>query len=94
MKGILTYWVKDGADSLRSVKLTLCSNDDSDVSGSAAVRRKRLVRIMDESRSQRVRLSYGDLAMILLVSRATIKRDFSYLRRLGQAGAVSGGGNG
>ena len=94
MKGILTYWVKDGANSLRSVKLTLCSKDDSDVSGSAAVRRKRLVRIMDESRSQRVRLSYGDLAMILLVSRATIKRDFSYLRRLGQAGAVSGGGNG
>ena len=94
MKGILTYWVKDGADSLKSVKLTLCSKDDSNVSGSAEARRRRLVRILDESRSQRVRLSYGDLAMILLVSRATLKRDFSYLRRIGQAGAVSGGGNG
>ena len=94
MKGILTYWVRDGVDSLKSVKLTLCSDDDSQVSGSAEVRRKRLVRILDESRSQSVRLSYGDIAMILLVSRATIKRDFSHLRKLGLAGCTRGGENG
>ncbi|MCK4912041.1 MAG: hypothetical protein KAR83_10385, partial [Thermodesulfovibrionales bacterium] len=65
MKGILTYWVKDGADSLKSIKLTLCNDDDSKLTGSAETRRRRLVRILDESRSQRFHLSYGDLAMIL-----------------------------
>ncbi len=94
MKGILTYWVKDGVDSLKSVKLTLCSDDDSKLTGSAEIRRRRLVRILDESRSQKVRLSYGDLAMILLVSRATIKRDFSYLRRTGLVGVSGGSDNG
>ncbi len=93
MKGILTYWVRNGADSLKSVKLTLCNEDDLSIDSTSEMRRMRLVRILDESRNQDVRLSHGDLSMILLVSRATVKRDLSHLRELGLV-APNGGGDG
>ena len=94
MKGILTYWVREGIDTLKSVKLTICSDDDSSQAGSAVSRQNKLTRILEESRGQNVHLSQGDLAMILLVSKATIKRDFSRLRHDGRMGTTGEGGNG
>ncbi len=93
MKGILTYWVREGVNSLKSVKLTLCKDEDLGTAGTSEVRRMRLARILDESRKQNMSLSHGDLSMILLVSRATIKRDFNHLRKLGLVGP-NGGGDG
>ena len=93
MKGILTYWVRSGFDSFKSVKLTLCSEDDLSSAGTSEMRRLRLARILEESRKQNMSLSHGDLSMILLVSRATIKRDFIHLRKLGLVGP-NGGGDG
>ncbi len=94
MKGILTYWVRDRADSFKSVKLTLCNEDDlMSAFGTSEMRRMRLVRILEESRKQNMNLSHGDLSMILLVSRATIKRDLSHLRKLGLVES-NGGGDG
>ena len=94
MKGILTYWVRERVDSFKSVKLTLCSEDDLiSTAGTSEMRRMRLARILEESRKQNMSLSHGDLSMILLVSRATIKRDFNHLRKLGLVGP-NGGGDG
>jgi NADH/NAD ratio-sensing transcriptional regulator Rex len=94
MKGILTYWVRDGVDTLKSVRLTICSDDDISRSGSAVSRRKKLARILEESSSQNVHLSQVDLSVILLVSKATIKRDFSHFRQKSLSGHREGGSDG
>lgn len=83
MSATLTYWVKEGGNTFRSLRLTLCTDEDMDISGLAERRRKRLCRLLHEALSQGARLSYGDLSMIMLSSRATLKRDVSYLRKLG-----------
>jgi hypothetical protein len=95
MGGTLTYWVDDGKDRLVPLRLTICSDGDGRKESLAGLRRKRLARILREAQMQGVRLSYRDLGMIMLTSRATLKRDVTHLRGLGVDVPVSrAGGNG
>ncbi|MBI4823065.1 MAG: DUF1670 domain-containing protein [Nitrospirae bacterium] len=83
MSGTLTYWVFEGENRLRSLKLTVCSEDDRRISRLADTRRMRLRRLLSEAATQGARLSYKDLSIITLTSKATLKRDISYLRKQG-----------
>jgi hypothetical protein len=83
MKGTLTYWVSEGKNRLRLLKLTVCADDGGLDCGIGELRRKKLSRILDEALAQGVRLSYSDLSMIMLTSKATLKRDVSRLREQG-----------
>jgi len=83
MSGKLTYWVSLGGGSLRAVRLTICSEDDRSSRGVTELRRRKLRRLLSEASLQGVRLSYRDLSLIMLASKATLKRDVSYLRKLG-----------
>ncbi len=82
MAGILTYWVQEGDNRLRALKLTVCAEDEGS-SGVADLRRRRLSRILAEALAQGARLSYKDLGIIMLTSKATLKRDISHLRGQG-----------
>jgi hypothetical protein len=98
MSGKLTYWVNDGKDRFRALKLTVCEDVDfQNTLGLSDQRRKRLIRILEEAFHQGARLSYRDLSMIMLTSKATLKRDVSYLRSIGVpvelAGTHKGNGN-
>jgi DeoR/GlpR family transcriptional regulator of sugar metabolism len=53
------------------------------VEGIASLRRRRIVRLTEEARQQGVLLGYEDLAGLLLVSMATLKRDVSYIENGG-----------
>jgi hypothetical protein len=78
MKASLVYWVREGSDRLKSLRLTYCCENDIDElsrSGLAGLRRKRMTRLISEAKRQGVRLSYRDLSLILLTSRSTVKRD-------------------
>jgi len=92
MKGTLTYWVKDKEDVYRSVKLTVCEDSDLEVGGLGERRRRCIIRLIGEAERQGVRLSYADLGMILLSSRATLKRDLSNLRGMGYVIQLGGKG--
>jgi DNA-binding transcriptional ArsR family regulator len=81
MSGTLVYWVPEGGNRIRSLKLTVCSDEDH--GGVSFVRRKRLSRLLKEASMQGAKLSYADLCMIMLASRATLKRDMNYLRKAG-----------
>ncbi len=83
MSGTLTYWVSDGKNNVRSLKLTVCSEDDRGNKGVIDLRRRRLWRLIAEASRQGIRLSYRDLSMITLSSKSTLKRDVSYMRRKG-----------
>jgi hypothetical protein len=83
MAGTLTYWVPDGEDRLKLLRLTVCSLGGTDCGGVTHRRRERVRMLVEEAALQGARLGYGDLAMILLASKATLKRDVSYLRRVG-----------
>jgi hypothetical protein len=83
MSGTLIYWVPDGENRLRQLRLTVCSSEDGEGGGTASRRRKMLTRILREASGQGGSLSYRDLCMIMLASKATIKRDISHLRRMG-----------
>lgn len=83
MSGTLVYWAPEGGNRLRSLRLTLCREDDQDADDLRELRRKRLDRILREAGAQGARLSYSDLSMIMLTSKATLKRDVSYLRQNG-----------
>lgn len=83
MNGVLTYWVKEGEQNLKAVKLTICADEDCDHGSVSASRRRKLTRMLSEASAQGCRLTYSDLSMIMLTSRATLKRDVSYLRRNG-----------
>lgn len=85
MSGTLTYWVSEGENRMRSLRLTVCSKDDRLTGGLANTRRTIMSRLLNEAVSQGARLSYKDLSIIMLTSKATLKRDVSYLRRLGIA---------
>ncbi|MDA8434176.1 MAG: DUF1670 domain-containing protein [Nitrospiraceae bacterium] len=79
MKGNLVYWVREGNERMRSLRLTVCSEKDSDVlsrGGLAELRRLRAQRLVSEAEKQGARLSYRDLSLILLASKSTLKRDF------------------
>lgn len=93
MSGTLTYLVSEGENRLRSLRLTLCSDTDKAVSGLADMRRKKLSRLLNEAMKQGARLSYRDLSMIMLTSKATLKRDVVYLRRLGIETPLRGNGS-
>lgn len=78
MKGNLVYWVRENSDIIRSLRLTIWAARDHDIletQGLAELRRQRMQRLIDESKSQGVRLSYKDLSLILLTSKSTLKRD-------------------
>lgn len=83
MSGTLVYWAQEGGNRLRSLRLTVCSEDDRGVGDLRNLRRKRLSRILKEASIQGARLSYSDLSIIMLTSKATLKRDISHLRGLG-----------
>ena len=83
MSGKLVYWVPDGGSRFRSLMLTVCSESDCAGGGLVELRRKRLSRIITEAASQGARLGYKDLSVIMLTSKATLKRDISYLRAQG-----------
>lgn len=82
MGGTLTYWVPDGENRLKSLKLTVCAEGEGSF-GVGELRRRRLSRILSEAVAQGARLSYRDLSIIMLASRATLKRDVSRLRDQG-----------
>ncbi|MCX7793699.1 MAG: DUF1670 domain-containing protein [Thermodesulfovibrionales bacterium] len=76
--GIITYYVRDGKNTLRGIKLTLCCKEDLEYlksSGVSMLRKLRIRRLLQEAMAQGVRLSYRDLSLLLLASKATIKRD-------------------
>ena len=83
MSGTLVYWVPEGESRLRSLKLTVCCDEDRGSVGIAELRRRRLCRILAEAVAQGARLSYRDLSIIMLTSKATLKRDVSHMRGLG-----------
>jgi hypothetical protein len=92
MRGTLTYWVPEGQNRLRLLKLTVCAEDGEQECGVAELRRRRISRILSEALEQGARLSYRDLSMIMLTSKATLKRDVSLLREQGVE--IPLGGNG
>ncbi|MBI5640978.1 MAG: DUF1670 domain-containing protein [Nitrospirae bacterium] len=78
MKGNLIYWVRESRNSLKSLKLTIWSDGDSTILnrwGLAELRRQRMLRLLEEAKNQGARLSYKDLSLIMLTSKATLKRD-------------------
>ncbi|MDA8104003.1 MAG: DUF1670 domain-containing protein [Nitrospiraceae bacterium] len=84
MKCSLVYWMREGSERLKSLKLTYCCDNDIEVlnrSGLAELRRHRMLRLMEEAEKQGARLTYRDLSLILLTSRSTLKRD---MRERGQ----------
>lgn len=83
MSGTLTYWVSDGENKFRSLRLTVCSDEDRGALGHAERRRRRLSRLIREARNQGASLSYRDLCIIMLTSKATLKRDINFLRSNG-----------
>lgn len=76
--GTITYYVRDGKNTLKGIKLTLCCEKDFEYlksSGISMLRRLRLRRLLKEAMAQGANLSYRDLSLLLLASKATIKRD-------------------
>lgn len=69
------------------LKLTLIGQGDSDTlrsDGLAALRRKRLLRIVKEAVQQSALLGYEDLSALLVTSVSTLKRDIAYFERIGE----------
>ena len=76
--GTITYYVRNGRDTLKGIKLTLCCEEDLKYlksSGISQLRRLRIRRLLQEAMAQGARLSYRDLSLLVLASKATIKRD-------------------
>jgi len=81
--GVLLYPARSGDGTFRALRLRLdCSFADGDRSV-VSLRRKRLRAVMDEADVQGAALTYKDLTLILLASKATIKRDIVHLLRSG-----------
>jgi hypothetical protein len=78
----MQYWVREGKDRLKSLKLTVCCERDFDVLcrlGLAELRRRRIRRLLVEARDQGAKLSYRDLSLLLLTSKSTLKRDLKIM---------------
>lgn len=93
--GRLEYYASaNGRGSgLKRIRLTLVGQDDEEVlrkEGISGLRRKRIVRLTEEARSQGVMLGYEDLADLLLVSMATLKRDVNFIERTGLTVQIKG----
>lgn len=82
MSGRLIYKVVDG-NQLRQLHLTVCHDEDLKHGSLSELRRKRIIRLLQEAKQQGYLLSYRDLNLILLSSLATLKRDIRYLRNQG-----------
>jgi len=94
MSGSLIYKIEDG-HRLMSLNLTVCHEDDLKHGSLSELRRKRIIRLLQEAKEQGYLLSYKDLNLILLSSLATLKRDISYLRKQGiEVFIKNGNGNG
>jgi len=91
--GKLEYYVNGRGNGDGRVKLTLVGQSDEDVlraEGIAGLRRRRIVRLAEEARQQGVLLSYEDLADLLLVSMATLKRDVVSIEQNGYSVSLKG----
>lgn len=90
MNGRLIYKVEEGTRLLR-LRLTVCHEDDLKQGSSSEIRRRRIIRLLREAKEQGYLLSYRDLNLILLSSRATLKRDISYLKKQGMEIPIKNG---
>jgi hypothetical protein len=84
MKGRLVYWAKSGKSTLKSLTLTVTSDEDSETQGLSSLselRQRKILMLLEEAQNQGVKLSYRDLSLILLTSKATLKRDIRDIRR-------------
>ncbi len=91
--GKLEYSVNHNGHGPKKIKLTLVGQGDEDIlrkEGIAALRRKRIRRLTEEADSQGVLLCYEDLADLLLVSMATLKRDVTLMERKGDTVRIKG----
>jgi DNA-binding SARP family transcriptional activator/tetratricopeptide (TPR) repeat protein len=66
-----------------TVHWTVADSEDDKITGKAARRQHRLLRLLDEAEEQRAAPTVDDLATALDVSQPTIKRDLSALRQAG-----------
>jgi len=86
--GKLEYSISSQPNGKNKVlKLTLIGQGDSDTlrsEGLAALRRKRLLRIVKEAVQQGALLGYEDLSALLVTSVSTLKRDIAYFERIGE----------
>jgi hypothetical protein len=84
MKGRLVYWAKSGKSTLKSLTLTVTSDEDSETQGLSSLselRQRKILMLLEEAQNQGVKLSDRDLSLILLTSKATLKRDIRDIRR-------------
>jgi hypothetical protein len=79
----LHYAAREERNRYRGIKLSVGRVDGANEAGVGEARRRRLVQVLKEAASQGVRLGYRDLMLILLASRATLKRDVRLLRKRG-----------
>lgn len=70
----------------RMLRIRLVEEEDGQVlknKGLIFLRRQRICRITNEAEKQGYRLTYPDLAVLLLTSLSTLKRDIAFLRKNG-----------
>ncbi len=78
MNSKLMWYVKNGKDTIRSIRLSLCCEKEIEIlreKGIGELRRNRLKRLLEEASCEGVRLTHTDLTLILLTSKSTLKRD-------------------
>lgn len=84
MKGTISYRVKRRLGDKQSLELTLCCEDEASAVEKRSLaqrRRARIVRLINEASRQGGRLTYNDLSLLLLSSKATIKRDLKMIKQ-------------
>lgn len=91
--GKVEYLVNNNGHGAAKLRLTLVGQGDEDTlsaEGIAGLRRRRIVRLTEEANQQGVLLSYEDLAGLLLVSTATLKRDIGMIESEGRVVRLKG----
>lgn len=84
MKGIIVYRVNHRFSKRRSLELTLCGEDEASAVQKYSLarrRRQRIISLISEASLQGERLTYKDLSLLLLTSKATIKRDLRLIKQ-------------
>jgi len=87
--GFLTYssiYACKTSSRGKTIRLNLVDKGDGQIlknEGLIVLRRQRIFRITNEAEQQGCRLSYPDLAALLLTSLSTLKRDIAFLRKNG-----------